>query len=480
MDLNQIVAKYEDSKGKKSKWDNVYNECFRYFLPQSDLNIFGGKPLYDSTGVIALDSFASNLKYSLLPPWRRWFEINSTDEREGSLDLDQQIEKKVTIPLFNALNHSNFDLEIAQSFLELGIGTAAIMVSEGSLERPLRFSSVSVADLVFEEDSFGSIETVYRKRSLTKTNILQLWPEARLKSNAPEIEILEATVFIEDQNYYEYQVIDLTNNELVFRSTFDVSPWIVFRWSKVAGEVFGRGPAINCLPDIKEANKLKELILQNAVLSVVPTYLVSNDGVINPHTIKIRPGGIIPVRSMQGSLPIAPLPRGADLSGGQQLLEAARNLVRQVMYMDRLGDPVGPVRSATELVLRSQQLSKDIGASFSRLQTELLEKLLRRCLYILNKKGITSPVQLDGKRFTTKFTSPLAKLQDQEELGALERILPLSDRFPEEFRLSLKTEKIPPWVARRSGLSANLLRTNEEKEAIAKLSQQQIIAQNLK
>ena len=44
------------------------------------------------------------------------------------------------------------------------------------------------------------------------------------------------------------------------------SPWVTGRYSKVAGEIRGRGPALQALPDVRSLNKAKEFVLQKAAL----------------------------------------------------------------------------------------------------------------------------------------------------------------------------------------------------------------------
>jgi hypothetical protein len=73
------------------------------------------------------------------------------------------------------------------------------------------------------------------------------------------------------------------------------SPWIVARYMKVAGEVYGRGPLVTAIPDIKTLNKTLELLLKNASLSIAGVYTAADDGVSEPADHPHAPGAIIPV-----------------------------------------------------------------------------------------------------------------------------------------------------------------------------------------
>jgi hypothetical protein len=65
------------------------------------------------------------------------------------------------------------------------------------------------------------------------------------------------------------------------------NPYLVFRWNKASGEVYGRGPVFNAMGAIKTCNLTIELILQNAQMSVSGVYTYEDDGVINPDNISL-------------------------------------------------------------------------------------------------------------------------------------------------------------------------------------------------
>jgi hypothetical protein len=55
--------------------------------------------------------------------------------------------------------------------------------------------------------------------------------------------------------------------------------------------------------------------------------------------------------------------------------------------MESLGRPEGTPMSATEVAERMADLSRQIGSSFGRLQSEFVTPLLRRVIRILSKQG---------------------------------------------------------------------------------------------
>ena len=66
---------------------------------------------------------------------------------------------------------------------------------------------------------------------------------------------------------------------------------------KASNERYGRGPVLYALPDIKTLNKVVELTLKNASISIGGVFTAVDDGVLNPQTISIVPGAVIGVSS---------------------------------------------------------------------------------------------------------------------------------------------------------------------------------------
>jgi phage portal protein BeeE len=116
------------------------------------------------------------------------------------------------------------------------------------------------------------------------------------------------------------------------------NPYIVFRWNKASGEVFGRGPVFNAMAAIKTTNLTVELILQNAQMNISGIYTYEDDGVINPDNINLVPGSLIPVApNSRGLTPLAGVGR---FDVAQLILGDMRQNIRKALYMETLGRPV--------------------------------------------------------------------------------------------------------------------------------------------
>ena len=500
--VKELIARFDAAKARKQPWVSHLRECFKYTIPQretfsqSSPGQKRNQDIFDSTALIGVQKFASRLQATITPPWRRWSilapgsEVPEADRERAQTELD-----KYTEVIFDHLNHSNFATQSHEAFLDLAVSTGALMLERSDGDSSLLdFRAVPLAEVYPEEGPNGSIETVWREHKVQARHIERMWPGADLSaktrkkvSDKPDekIGLIEGTVFAPKAKLYYQCIIERDSDHIVWTQDYEVSPWIVFREMVCPGEVLGRGRVMTVLPDIKTANKVVEYVLRAAALNISGVYTALDDGVMNQFTANIAPGSIIPVMSNDRTNPsLAALDRAGDPNLGYLVLESLQNRINKALFADPYGDMEDtPVKSATEMALRGQEMIQDSGSSFSRLQTEFVEKVMKRTVSILKAAGKIPPIKVDGKEVTIKHTSPLARAQDQEDLLSMQQFLgSVAQLGPEMMLLGLKMEDIPAWIGKKLGIEQKLMRSNVERkqmqqQAAAAAQQQQAIAQ---
>jgi hypothetical protein len=222
------------------------------------------------------------------------------------------------------------------------------------------------------------------------------------------------------------------------------------------------------LPDVRSLNKAKEFVLQKAAIDLAGMYTATDDGVTNPYNMVIAPGIVIPVGSNNTNNPsIQRLDTSSSLALAQFEISELQNAIKLAMFND-LRDPAGPVRTATEIAIESRELAKRIGSAFGRLQTEILIPILKRVVSILIRRGLITPIELDGRDVEIKFTSPLARAQDSEDILAVQQAVQfvLATAGPDQVQMAFKIEDFGTWVAEKTGMSSELVRDDAEKQRI--------------
>ena len=444
--IEKLIKRYQKAVERKQLWEPHWQECYEYAFPQREnvcnsmfQNVEGAKKnlhLFDATAPDAVDQLASSLLAELTPPWSKWFGLTAGPELlpEEASQVAETLSKTSDIMLQH-FEHSNFAVEIHQCYLDLiTVGTACLMFEEAPVGEAsaFRFYAVPLREIALEESADGKLDTTFRCSQVSIDDIRLRFPEAELQdgwldqAQNPDfrLSLIEAVI---PQNGkfgaagYEYTAFvwdensGVEDNVVLKEGVFSSSPFINFRWLKAPGEIYGRSPVMKALPDIKTANKVVELILKNASISVTGIWQADDDGVLNPANIKLVPGAIIP--KAVGSKGLTPLEAPGKFDVSQLILENLQKNINHALLADRLSQVNAPNMTATEVLERTAEIARILGASFGRLQSELLTPLLKRAFLILRRRGDIMNFDLDGKIVDLQYKSPLAMLKAREDVN---------------------------------------------------------------
>lgn len=489
----EIMARYEDAWQRKQPWITHLQECYQYAIPHRD-TFYDHTPgqkktykVYDSTAVLGVPTFATRLQSRLVPPWRNWSQLSVGPDVPPRIRESSQISSQLaeaTDVFFSHIHHSNHATQVHEAFQDLAVGTGAYDVRSGPLGgKALVFQAIPLTELVLEEGPESTILTTFRNLSVPARTLQAQWPGIslppeleRMRREAPDtkVQLIEAVIFDPKTERWEGALVWQEKKGVLWRAEWDSNPRIVFRWSVTPGEIYGRGPIMQVLPDIKTANKVTEFILRNAAFNVAGMFTALNDGAINPMNFRSVPGGVIPVQSNDSRNPsIRPLDRVGDIGFGFDVLARLQDNIKRALLQD-LRDPTGPVRSATEIAIEDRELVSNMGSTFGRLQTEVVEATVSSGLDILARKGLMPKIRLDGRTVTLKHQSPLARAQDIDDLVTLQQTMATVPM--ELLALDIKVENLGEWVAKKTGLDPRLERSAAEKEQV-KAQAQQLVAQ---
>ena len=226
------------------------------------------------------------------------------------------------------------------------------------------------------------------------------------------------------------------------------------------------------LSSIKTANHVVRLILENAQMAIAGIYQMEDDGVINPDTINLVPGTIIP--KAMGSRGLEAIQSAGRFDVSQLILSDERHNIKTALYNDMLGNPDRTPASATEIAERQADLSRRVGAAFGRLQAELVQPVLQRVVYILKKQGRINLPIVNGREVKIRSTSPLAQAQSNQDISSVARFLEMVNQSfgPESTAMTIDPEKVVEYLAKKFGVPESLIRTPEQRKQIAAAAQQ--------
>jgi hypothetical protein len=390
-------------------------------------NRFGGMPMiYDGTALDAVEQLAASMLGNLMPPWTQWFGLKpGPDLTPAQAEALAPVLEKAARTLQAHFDRSNFMVEIHQCFLDLIVGgTACLFIEQGEPGdfSTLRFTAVPLSGIILEEGIDGTLDGGFRILKLTLAQMRARYPRAVLpdrliaagtKDSQLRFELIEA-ILPDKDGYRLMAFMDDDQRKILKDVVVKDSPLVAFRWLKSPGEIYGRSPVMKALPDIKTANKVVELILKNASIAVTGIWQADDDGVLNPANIQLKPGTIIP--KAVGSHGLQPLEMPGRFDVSQIILDDLRGRIRHALLTDRLGPVTSRTMTATEVLERSAEMGLLLGATYGRLQTELMTPLIQRAYAILRQRGEVPDVNIDGRFVTLDYRSPLARAQGQRNI----------------------------------------------------------------
>tara|TARA_R100000353_G_scaffold52846_1_gene42236 strand:+ start:834 stop:2516 length:1683 start_codon:yes stop_codon:yes gene_type:complete len=510
----EYIKKRLDRLGQeRGTWEVNWQEILDYVMPRKadvvTLRTKGEKRtevLFDSTAITANNLLAASLQGTLTSPSLPWFNIKLRDE-ELNEDRDVQLWLEDTARrMYDTFNETNFNTEVHEMYLDLcSIGTAALFVEEGSKgfdTDGIHFNCLHIAEYYIQESIDGKVDTLYRKYKLTARQAVQEFGfdnvGEKIQTASKErpdhkfnfIHAVEPTADYERSTgksatklkFHSCHVCE--EDKMVVRTGgYNEFPYLVPRWSKATGEIFGRSPSFNALPDIKTLNKAVEIGLKAWAKAIDPPLLVQDDGVIG--RVRMTPAGITVIRN-DGA--VKPLQIGTNWQITDLKENQLRTAIRQAYYSDQLQLQEGPQMTATEVQVRYELMQRLLGPTLGRFQSEFLNPLIERVFGIMYRAGalMKEPDIIQGTKIDVEYLGPLARSQRMEESVAIERLYSLAMNIAqidpaimdnidhdEAVRLRGKLLGVPKTVLRGKDDVDNMRTMRAEQAQMAQMAQEQ-------
>lgn len=486
--LQYYKARFQKAQSDCITWWSLLEKCYHYTVPSRNLfwtsNQTQGAQknayVYDTTGVIALRNFVSKMQMGITPPQQVWCNIVPSEELPDSEQKEAfKLEcEQLTKDIFKYIKRSNFDMAINECYYDLAICNGALMIMEqDDDDNPLLFQSIPANQLVVEASLLSQRNSCYRVyENVRISDIKALWPKATLTPNMElmykndanaQAQLVEGVVYVQDSKK-PWRCILWSDDNLLMEEEEYSSPWVIFRWSKINNETFGRGPVMDAIPSILSLNELARIELASANWNAFKPMMAFSDSVFSPFNFRLQPMTVIPVaRTADGSWPIQPLPDAANPAFQQVTSNDLRAQINAIMYANPLGSiNETPVRTATELALRTRNLSEEIGPVGPRLQAELIRPIMQRIIYILKRRGLITPIEVNGRELDLEYQSPLVIAQGQLNVQSfLQYVQALQGIIgPEKAQLYINPVEAPFWMSDQLGIPAEVMSSRAKVE----------------
>lgn len=424
------------AKQLRDKVASRYDEAISYTMP-GRVGINAGpdqSQIYDDTAVIATPEFASRMQQGVMPTFGQWggYVAGVLMEGDEKDDLTRKLEQLDNYR-FSIINASNFGVEANECFLDLSLGTMGLRIDEGPASQPINCRAIPLGGLSFGIGPDGRPDPIYEHRKLRSNGIKVNYPEAQIPTDLfagddpnVEHELVEAWQrdWSRPAEYYYRRSVFLPGKEnrpilTEWHHGQGCCPVMIGRWSKAAAEGWGRGPNFNILPSLRKVNYAERALLDHTDMALAGIWTLEDDGVVNPMTVRLEPGTMVPVA--MGSKGLQNVAPGANFDIAQYVLEETRTNIRKALFTEQLGNPNKTPMSATEVNQRMAELARAVGSPFARLILEFVLPSIVRVDYILKKKGLIELPEVNGKEIQLLPASSLAEAHKFEMVEAMDR-----------------------------------------------------------
>lgn len=428
----QIVKIFESLKTERATLENHCQEIADYMIPRrgdiTTTHTAGEKLnrlIVDNTGMIALELLAGALHGMLTNPNSLWFELTTGDTKLDNLDNVRKWLYNSTVQMHNTMNNSNFQTEVHEYYIDnVAFGTSCMTIEEDD-SVIVRFGTRHFNEYMIKENNKGFVDEIYRRWKWDAINIVReygegeakvgrkVW-EAYQKNRSEKFEIVQCVYpkpldVVSPFEFLTKHVLVCDGHELK-SGGFMEFPYVVSRWLKKSGEVYGRSPAMNALPEVKTINAMAETMIKGAQKVADPPLQLPDDGFIMP--IKTRPGGLNYYRAGTADR-IQPIFNDSRIDFGFEAMKERRERIREAFFVDQLQTVQGPQMTATEYLGRLEEKMRLMGPILGRQQSEFLRPLIDRTFGIMLRRDMFGeiPRELRGRKIDVQYSSMIARTQ---------------------------------------------------------------------
>ena len=489
---NRVKQRYGAMEAFKSPWINDYRLASEYVMRRkwwfsgysyADEGAFTTTEVFDATAPNALDLMCSSLIGALWPNGSKSVQIVASpcmDEADRDSEEIKDFYEYCTKTLHHVVDNprAGFQTALEEYMGDQGtFGVSGIAVNEhDDDELPVTFSAVDAKRLAIAEGPHGYVDTVYIKRFVTIKQLVQKFGidnvsstirELFTKGNGTDIEQKRAYIEaieprMETKNGFGNMdkpiaciYIEYDTNHVLKESGYDEMPIFITRFKKKMGEVYGRSPAIEAMPDILEINSRREMLIVADEKMLNPPLAVYDDGQLGGGSVDTSAGAIsvfhVTGRSSGKQRVIEQIVTIGDMQSSYKRVTELIDIIRLAFHIDRLTDFNNDTRMTLgEAKLRDQMRSQSLNAIYSRQMNELFSRLVARVFNICFNRHLfgypkNSPEGLQkaangemvrwipdkvmelakkGKEaYYAEFISPAARAMKAEELNGIQQLV---------------------------------------------------------
>lgn len=443
---------------ERSSWISHYREISDYILPrsgryfESDRNR-GDKRhnnIYDSTGTRALRVLAAGMMAGMTSPARPWFRLATPDPDLMQYDPVKLWLNKCAQIMREIYARSNTYRSLHMLYEELGAFGTAVTIIRPDFNDVIRHYPLTCGEYAIASSARGEVNTIYREVPMTIAQVVEQFGLDNVSKNVKNqydrnnldqwITVMHAIEPRKEKDR-EYGKRDAKNmpfkscyfelagegDELLSESGYKEFPALAPRWSVSGGDIYGNGPAMEALGDIRQLQheqlrKAQGIDYQTKPPLQMPLSMKNSE-------YDSLPGGVawIDPSSPNGEIKTQ-FQVNLNLQHLLMDIQDVRERINGTFYADLFLMMANDTRSgitATEVAERHEEKLLMLGPVLERLHNEMLSPMIEVTFAQMLEAGIAPPPpkELQGMDLNIEFVSTLAQAQRAIGVGSVDRLL---------------------------------------------------------
>jgi len=320
-------------------------------------------------------------------------------------------------------------------------GTSGMVVQQGQYDSPLKYFNKSILSFYIGYDGFGEIMEIFIDYNLSAD---ELWDRYGLAAgpsvqqaiqNNDHIQRFVVTEAIRPRSEadikgkkgkmgmpYSADLFMPNQNIYLEGGGYESLPLKVLFHDKLEYESYGRGPGMDALPTVVQANIANEILAIGGELTAQPALGMYDNGSLAGLAVDLS-AGALNVFNVAGTIPteqpIFPLFQVGDLRVIYDWLQGLKEEISGYFLLDKLYDLNAKQRMTLgEAIMRDQIRSDALSPIFTQIMSFLIEVITRSMdiLYGMGLLGVPDPGNEDDPRVQLLRANGIEPIQIPEEV----------------------------------------------------------------
>lgn len=513
MSGTQVLALYKQIDADAGQWRNTWEDLARYIHP-AKIGFIGEREegqkkteyIFDSTALQALDDLGHYLSTALTPNAHQWAKLQLKDhETSKQVEVREWLEHASKVLASEWLS-SNFYKMAGECYKDIGcFGTMTMECHEKFDARGqhagLNFENVYMREAGGIQNRYGEIDVTCREYEKNAVSWYQEFGE-----NAGEAVLAhyieqpdKKFKFIhccyprdpDDVDPEAYFLGDASGKKLPFASVwvekskaqvvkeggFYQPNRIIARWDINTDNIYGHGPGLKALPDIRSLNEAKRLELNWVEKNIDPPMKTTENNIVGD--LNIAAGQLTVCRDMEALQELYSNTRNYQMVMLKS--DELKASINGIFFSDLIRNEGLSARTGVadyEVAMRMQRAQRILGEAVGGLRNEFLKWVVERSFSILYKAGkIEQAPDFGDTELDVKYVSPLQTAQQAQaaestalfiaeaaQLAAVQKDLGMEADVLDRIDFDKMTKE----MADARNVPASVLRSDPEMAAIRK------------